>query len=310
MQSWPLQRKIQVSQTRIIEWYQEFDGKVYVSFSGGKDSTVLLDLVRRVYPDVPAVFCDTGLEHPEIRKFVKTKENVEWLYPSMWNKHTRKYERCTFVDVIRKYGYPVISKEQSAFIEEYRNTRSAKLRNMRINGNKYGRGKISKKYQDLINAPFLISDKCCDVMKKHPAKLYEKETGNHPIVGTMACESDQRKSNWMMYGCNAFSKTRPTSQPLSFWTEQDILTYIKEFNIPYAKDVYGDIIEKDGKLVTTKASRTGCMFCMFGVHLEKEPNRFQRMKVDHPKQYEFCIKDVEDGGLGLGKVLDYIGVKY
>lgn len=310
MQSWPLQRKIQVSQTRIIEWYQEFDGKVYVSFSGGKDSTVLLDLVRRVYPDVPAVFCDTGLEHPEIREFVKTKEHVERLYPSMWNKHTRKYERCTFVDVIRKYGYPVISKEQSAFIEEYRNTRSAKLRNMRINGNKYGRGKISKKYQDLINAPFLISDKCCDVMKKHPAKLYEKETGNHPIVGTMACESDQRKSNWMMYGCNAFSKTRPTSQPLSFWTEQDILTYIKEFNIPYAKDVYGDIIEKDGKLVTTKASRTGCMFCMFGVHLEKEPNRFQRMKVDHPKQYEFCIKDVEDGGLGLGKVLDYIGVKY
>ena len=83
MQSWPLERKIQVTQTRIIEWYQKNDGKVYVSFSGGKDSTVLLDLVRRIYPDVPAVFIDTGLEYPELREFVKTIPNVTWLKPEM-----------------------------------------------------------------------------------------------------------------------------------------------------------------------------------------------------------------------------------
>lgn len=68
MQSWSLQRKIQVTQTRIIEWYQKNNGKVYVSFSGGKDSTVLLDLARRIYPDIPAVFIDTGLEYPELRE--------------------------------------------------------------------------------------------------------------------------------------------------------------------------------------------------------------------------------------------------
>lgn len=76
MQSWSLQRKIQVTQTRIIEWYQKNNGKVYVSFSGGKDSTVLLDLARRIYPDIPAVFIDTGLEYPELRDFVKTIPNV------------------------------------------------------------------------------------------------------------------------------------------------------------------------------------------------------------------------------------------
>ena len=62
MQSFDLDRKIQITQTRIIEFYERLEGKVYISFSGGKDSTVLLDLVRRIYPDVPAVYIDTGLE--------------------------------------------------------------------------------------------------------------------------------------------------------------------------------------------------------------------------------------------------------
>jgi len=92
MQSWSLERKIQVTQTRIIDWYQTWDGAVYVSFSGGKDSTVLLDLVRRIYPDVPAVFCDTGLEYPEIRDFVKTKDNVEWIKPIRYT--VRKEHIC------------------------------------------------------------------------------------------------------------------------------------------------------------------------------------------------------------------------
>ena len=100
MQGWSLERKIQVTQTRILEWYLRFGGQVFVSFSGGKDSTVLLDIARRVYPDIPAVFVDTGLEYPELREFVKTKENVNWLRP-----------RYPFPQIIEKYGYPVISKE-------------------------------------------------------------------------------------------------------------------------------------------------------------------------------------------------------
>lgn len=95
MQGWSLERKIQVTQTRIIEWYQHWEGKVYVSFSGGKDSTVLLDLARRIYPDIEAVYVDTGLEYPEIRSFVKTKDNIDWIRP-----------KIPFNQVIEKYGYP------------------------------------------------------------------------------------------------------------------------------------------------------------------------------------------------------------
>lgn len=82
MQSLPLNMKIRMTQERIRQWVNEFgeDG-VYVSFSGGKDSTVLLDIVRKMYPNIKAVFVDTGLEFPEIREFVKTFDNVEWLRP-------------------------------------------------------------------------------------------------------------------------------------------------------------------------------------------------------------------------------------
>lgn len=271
MQEWPLERKIQVTQTRIMEWYIRFDGKVYISFSGGKDSTVLLDLARRMYPDIQAVFVDTGLEYPEVRDFALSKENVIRLKPDI-----------PFNAVIEKYGYPVVSKEQSAFIQEYRTTKSEKLKDIRWNGNKYGQGKISKKWRSLVDAPFPISDKCCDVMKKNPCKRYEKETGNHPIIATMATESFQRKSNWLQYGCNAFDKERPTSQPMSFWTEQDIIHYLIRFNIDFA-EVYGEAVCDGEKYFLTGEQRTGCMFCMYGCHLEKEPNKFQRMKVTHPK---------------------------
>lgn len=112
MQSWSLQRKIQVTQTRIIEWYQKNNGKVYVSFSGGKDSTVLLDLARRIYPDIPAVFIDTGLEYPELREFVKSISNVVWLKPDM-----------NFRKVIETYGYPIISKNVSRAIHDVKKFR-------------------------------------------------------------------------------------------------------------------------------------------------------------------------------------------
>lgn len=297
MQAWSFERKIQVTQTRIIEWYKHYRGKVYISFSGGKDSTVLLDLARRIYPDIEAVFVDTGLEYPELREFVKTIDNVTWLKPSM-----------NFRKVIETYGYPLISKEQSQFISEYRNTKSSKLRDIRINGNRWGRGKISNKWRSLVDAPFEVSHKCCHVMKKSPCKRYESRTGNHAIIATMACESQNRESAWKRHGCNAFESTRPISQPMSFWTEQDVLHYLKEFDIPYAS-VYGEIKQdENGKYYTTGCTRTGCIFCGFGCHLEKEPNRFQRMKVTHPKLWEYCMKPWNEGGLGMKEVLEYIGV--
>lgn len=309
LQSLTLEQKVQATKVRIGEWYQHYDGKVYVSFSGGKDSTVLLHIARECFPDIEAVFCDTGLEYPEVREFVKTKENVTWIHPVKYDKQKREWTRTSFKNVIETYGYPVISKDVADAIYNVRKhpdgCRAQKFNPDSDYIKKYGRKYDLSKWKFLIDSDIPISHMCCDVMKKHPSKQYEKKSGKHPILGTMACESQLRTNSWLRSGCNAFDSARPTSQPMSFWTEQDVLRYLKDFNIPYAS-IYGDIVEdKKGKLHTTGATRTGCMFCMFGVHLEEEPNRFQRMKITHPKQYDYCINQ-----LGIGKVLDYIGVNY
>jgi len=274
MQAQPLNIKILMTQRRIRDWYEYWNGDVYVSFSGGKDSTVLLHITRQLYPDIKAVFVDTGLEYPEIKEFVKSIDNVIWLRPKM-----------SFKEVIEKYGYPVISKEQAKWIENYRIGKTEKMK-LEIN-------KVSKKWQYLKDAPFKISAKCCDKLKKDPVKRFEKEFGLKPILGNMACESRRRTQEYLKVGCNAFEAKRPISRPLSFWLEEDIWNYIKTYNVPYSK------------IYDMGYDRTGCMFCMFGVHLEKEPNKFQRMKITHPQLYDYCLNKLD-----LKQVLDYIHIKY
>ena len=325
LQALPLEIKVMKTQQRIREWVQYYgENSVAVSFSGGKDSTVLLHLVRKLYPDIEAVFINTGLEYPEIQQFVKTFDNVTILRPKM-----------RFDEVIRKYGYPVISKEVSQAIREVKrsiqlgNTDTVRYRQL-FSENKIQFNKA--KYRPLLKADYNVSDKCCAVMKKKPANDYEKRTGRKPFLATMAEESALRQSNWIIHGCNAFDTKVPKSAPMSFWTEQDVLQYIKQNGIPIAS-VYGDIVYKDesgfeynnsltddGKLYTTGCNRTGCIFCAFGCHLEKEPSRFQRLKETHPRQYEYCIGGGaydDDGiwkpnkqGLGMGHVFDELNKLY
>ena len=113
LQAMPLDRKIQITQTRIIEWYNHYNGNVYVSFSGGKDSTVLLHIARQIFPDIPAAFSNTGLEYAEIQRFVKTHDNVDIITPQM-----------RFDQVVSTYGYPLIGKEVAEAIYYARRIRS------------------------------------------------------------------------------------------------------------------------------------------------------------------------------------------
>lgn len=304
MQSLPLQAKITMTKQRIRAWYEYFDGGVYVSFSGGKDSTVLLHLAREVYSDIPAVFCNTGLEYPEIVRFAGQQSNIKVVRPEM-----------NFANVIDTYGYPVIGKEIAETISEakvsIRNETAGKTATQRL---KKLRGELLKpdgtksqfnceKWAFMLDAPFDVGSKCCNVMKKKPMHQYEKRTGRKPIMRTMAAESRLRIQKWLKNGCNAWDAKKQTSTPLAFWTENDILQYLKEYEIPYAS-VYGEIAEDeqlpgqmwiDGycpkRLTTTGCKRTGCIFCGFGCHLEPEPNRFQMLSVTHPQLYDFCIRD-------------------
>lgn len=292
-QSLPLDAKIQMTRLRLKQWHIKYEGNVYLAFSGGKDSTVLKHILSNIFPDVPAVFCNTGLEYPEVKNFALSQNNVTIITPKMM-----------FKDVINTYGYPVISKEQSSYIYEIRNTKSDKLRDLRLNG-RNGSYKLSDKWQFMLDAPFKISNKCCDIMKKAPFKLYEKETGRKGIIATMTDESMLRLNSWLKYGCNAFEATRPMSRPMSFWTEQDILHYIVKYNLKIAS-VYGDIVQDENdKYHTTGCDRTGCMFCLYGIQKDSTPNRFQRMQMTHPRQYQFCLNE-----LGIKDVLKYMNIPY
>ena len=322
MQSRSLGDKVQTSIAKIMEAMVRYDKKVYVSFSGGKDSTVLADLVAKVCEmfkcKLVLWFSDTGLEYPEVREHVK--KFADWLreqynievelvidYPK-----DKSGKRITFRDVIMTEGYPVISKEVALKLRDARRNPNGYSMQSFVEGSpkniKYPKFKLVK-YKYLLDAPFEISHKCCDIMKKKPSKQFEKERGLIPIIGTMACESNARRTEWLKNGCNAFNNSRPMSRPLSFWVEQDILEYIKRYQLPYPT-AYGEIIEdENGNLKTTGCDRTGCMFCGFGCHLEKEPNRFQKLKQTHPKVWEYCMKPISEGGLGMKDVLEFIGVK-
>lgn len=290
LQALPLIQKENLSKRRIKQFYTEMNGKIYVAFSGGKDSTVLLHLVRSVFPDeiIVAVFCNTGLEYPEIIDFIKTVDNVFYLFPKM-----------SFVKILKKYGYPVISKPVSMAIDRYMNTKSDIQKQLRIEGGinptsgKKQYRTIPISWQWALSAPFKISDKCCDIMKKNPSKKFEKETGLHPILGLMASESKKRQEYWEEHGCNAFDIKEPKSNPLMFWTDLDIWEYIKKYNIPYSK------IYDMGEV------RTGCMFCLYGCQYDDEGGRkrFDRMKINHPKQYKACEN------LGVIDVLHYLDRK-
>lgn len=339
LQALPLSLKVAKTKLRVREWINQFgeDG-VYLSWSGGKDSTVLRHIIMQDWPNVESVFVNTGLEYPEIQRFVRDAkdrgEPVTILRPKM-----------SFVEVIKKYGYPVISKRVAETVKyAKKNIQEGKLETVRVkqlrgeakleNGN--GSLFNAKKYAPLVDLNIDFSSECCAVMKKAPFKKYQKQTGRVPIIGTMASESVGREANWLQFGCNAFRGNSSVSAPMSFWTEQDVLAYIKTYGVEIPS-VYGEIVyaeEPDqvrweeitnqpvrcDSLCTTGCSRTGCIFCLFGAHLEKGEGRLERLKRTHPRQYEYCIGGGEYGedgiwrpnkeGLGMGHVIDELNKIY
>ncbi len=324
--------KLELTRRRIKDWYQHWDGEVYIALSGGRDSTVLTHIVRSIYPDVPAVFSDTGLEMPEIRDFVKQIDNVVRVRP-----------KKSFNRVIEDDGFALVSKQTAKMIrvlkegDTGRNSNMHRLYDSGVNreGIFSQRWMLPAKWRKVVSSNIKVSEACCDHLKKEPLDTYAKESGRKPFTGMMVSEGGARDR---LTVCNAYDSNKPKSNPLLFWTESDIAEYIEKFNVDICDVYYDRIIDKSGETIISSKNdeflkvvlskniinsfggiifydddtklipaekRTGCMFCMFGVHLEKGANRFQRMYYTHPRHWDTCINK-----LGLKKPLELINVKY
>ena len=292
LQALPLDEKIAIAQKAIREFVEHFgvDG-IYISFSGGKDSTVLIHLCRQLYPDLVGLYSDTGLEFPEIRDFVQTFDNITIVTPKMHHR-----------EMLKKCGYPVVSKEQAEWIYRIRSgTSSGAIQKAFYGLNLDGtptRFKLSEQWKYLLNAPFNIGSGCCKEMKLKPIAEYVKKTGRVPIMGTTASESALRAQKFLQYGFYNLEGKKAQCTTMSIWTDDDVWEYIHRFNLPYCK------------IYDMGYDRTGCVFCMFGAHLDKEPNRFQKLQRTHPDLWRYCMKPYDDGGLGLREVLEFMGIPY
>ena len=242
------------------------------------------------------------------------------------------------VEVINEFGFPVISKEVASKIELLQNPSpdNATVRHAIITGEtgEYGgyrkdtRMKLPQRWLELFGghenenegvnykiAPFKVSAKCCYYLKEKPCDDWAKEHNSVPYLGLMASEGGRREKSLMINGCNYFGKSTIRSAPFAIFYRQDILKLALELDVP-VPEIYGEIKKKpNGTLYTTKAQRTGCSMCGFGIHLEKRPHRFDRLRESNPKEWEFwmyrcCIDPETCEKFGWGKVLDYIGVPW
>lgn len=193
-QGWSLEQKIDHSLFTIETFLARLNGQCYVAFSGGKDSTVLLDLVRRIDKTIPAVFVNTGNEYPDIVYFVRKLKAQGYNIIELHPEHKPK-------QVWEKYGFPLVSKAQAEYIHRFRiNPEYASMQQAKAEANGWAFGRVSARWKFLVDEIFDTSKRCCEILKKRPSHRYAKETGRYPILGTMASESALRQTEYLIRG--------------------------------------------------------------------------------------------------------------
>ena len=325
MQALPYEVKVKRAEIRAFEFIEKLDEmglNAHVSV-GGLDSIVLLQFLRKIGIDIPAISV-SALEDKSIQKIHKELGVIR--VPIGKPK----------AQILNEYGFPVISKKIAGRIDTLQNPteRNKTVRHAIITGEcgeqghfaKNSRMKLPQKWLELfagyenenegVNyriAPFKVSNKCCLYMKEKPCDKWAKENNSRPFLGLMASEGGQREEALVEHGCNYFGKGVIRSAPFAPFLRQDLLQLAIDLEVP-VPDIYGKI-ERDafGVLHTTGAQRTGCSMCGFGIHMEKRPHRFDQLRERNPKEWEFwmyrCCTDPDTGEkFGWGRVLDYIGV--
>ena len=335
----PYDFKIRYATVRAMEFVKECerrDLKYHVSV-GGLDSITLFLFLKSVHIDAPGISV-SHLEDSSIQKVHKAL-GIECLNSAV--HHVDEAGRAyhwTKAQIIQEFGFPVLSKEIAGKIELLQNPskKNATVRHAIITGEtgayggyqKKSRMKMSKKWLEKfagyenenegVNyqiAPFLVSSKCCYYLKEKPCDDWAKAHNSVPFLGLMASEGGRRAKSLRVNGCNYFGASTIRSCPFAIFSRQDILRLAIDLNVP-VPEIYGTIERDDeGNLYTTKAQRTGCSMCGFGIHMEKRPHRFDLLRERNPKEWEFwmyrCCTDQKTGEkYGWGKVLDYIGVEW
>jgi len=283
-------QKVELAKQKIIEAYKKHNGNIFISFSGGKDSTILLHIARSIYPDIKVVFSNTTNELFEVFQYVKTFDNIIHVKPKL-----------SFSEVIRKHGFPAISKEVSQKVYELKTTNGATTRNTRMHGDKKGNGRLSTKWRFLAELDFNVTNKCCAILKKDPLNKWAKEHNMTPVIALMADESMLRQQ-LALYGEDEEKKIYPFLR--TGWTEQDIWDYAMIHNIRFAECYYDRVV--DGHFIPAR-TRTGCEYCAFGVHLE-ENDRFYTSAILTPKRYNKMMK-LSNNGTTFREVIDLIKSK-
>ena len=326
-QNQPYEVKVRRAELRAIEFVEklyDLDMEAHVSV-GGLDSITLLMFLRKIGIDVPAISV-TSLEDKSIQE-VHKELGVIPIRPTK-----------SKVEIINEFGFPVISKKIAGRIDTLQNPteKNKTVRHAIITGEcgeqghfaKNSRMKLPQKWLDLFAgyenenegvdykiAPFKVSNKCCQYLKEEPCDKWAKEHHSAPFLGLMASEGGQREEALVDHGCNYFGKTVIRSAPFAPFLRQDLLQLALDLNVP-VPEIYGKIERKpDGTLYTTEAQRTGCSMCGFGIHMEKRPHRFDKLRERNEKEWEFwmykCCTDPDTGEkFGWGRVLDYIGIEW
>lgn len=326
-QNEPYEIKVRRAEIRAKEFMDELYKRNYEAHIsvGGLDSITLLFFLRKIGIDVPAISV-SGLEDKSIQKIHKQIGVIS--IPPGKSK----------VAVLNEVGFPVISKRIAGKIDtlQHPTERNKTVRHAIITGEcgaqghfaKNSRMKLPKKWLQLFGgyenenegvnyqiAPFLVSNKCCYFMKEKPCDDWAREHNSKPFLGLMASEGGQREEALVEHGCNYFGKTTIRSAPFAPFLRQDLLQLALDLNVP-VPEIYGEIAKRDdGTLYTTKAQRTGCSMCGFGIQLETRPHRFDLLRERNEKEWNFwmykCCTDPETGEkYGWGRVLDYIGVEW
>ena len=328
----PYEAKLGLAETRVWEWRDtcRANGKDVCVSVGGLDSIVLLLFVRKILGDDVVGASVSHLEDKSVQA-VHKQLGVECIKSGM-----------PMVKVLQDYGFPIYSKQISGKIGSLQIKRAdaderktfynhalmtgetgpwGHFKNsdqMRMDDDileKFGgEWKEDRPDLDCRCSPFKVSNQCCYIMKELPARKWQEEHEMWPFLGLMQSEGGQRKFSLIKHGCNYVGKTSQRSCPFNYFTRQDLLQLALDLNAP-VPEIYGEIVrDADGKLRTTKAQRTGCVMCGYGIHLDARPHHFDYLRERSEKEWNFwmysCCTDENGEKYGWGRVLDYIGVPW